>query len=84
MQVVRLQKQVQEQAAALSARDTALREVSNEANLKQRSQAAAEGDLKARNARLNRALEEVQRYRKLLEEAKVRALPLTCVLHYDA
>ena len=47
------------------------RQVSEQLAAKEKGQRAVEGDLNTRNARLNRALEEVQRYRKLLEDAKV-------------
>jgi hypothetical protein len=63
--------QVDELKGQVAARDTALRQVSEAASAKERGSRAAESELHARSARLNRALEEVQRYRKLLEEAKV-------------
>lgn len=71
-QVTRLLKQVDHLKGQLAAKDTALRQVSNQLSSQEKGQRAAEGDLNARSARLNRALEEVQRYRKLLEEFKVR------------
>lgn len=70
-QVTKLLKQVDELKGLMAARDTALRQASEQVSAKEREQRAAEGDLSTRNARLNRALEEVQRYRKLLEDAKV-------------
>jgi hypothetical protein len=70
-QVTKLLKQVDELKGLIAARDTALRQVSEQVSAKEREHRAAEGDLSARNVRLNRALEEVQRYRRLLEDAKV-------------
>jgi hypothetical protein len=71
-QVMRLQKQVDELKGKLAAKDTALKQLNDDAGNRERDQRAMDTDLKARNGRLNRALEEVQRYRSLLEEAKVR------------
>ena len=69
--------QVDELKGQLAARDTALRQASEVASSAGRGSKATESELAARSARLNRALEEVQRYRKLLEDAKVR-LSLAC------
>jgi chromosome segregation ATPase len=70
----RLQKQVDSLKGQLAARDTALRQAMERAAENEKGQRTAEDNLQSHGARLNHALEEVQRYRKLLEEAKVRAL----------
>lgn len=82
-QIARLQKQVDGLKGQVAARDVALKQAGEAAGERERGQREAEGHLQSRSARLNRALEEVQRYRKLLEEAKVRlggSAPVTGVL----
>ena len=74
-QIARLQKQVDDLRGQLAAKDVALQQAEEAANSGQRGHRTAENELSARSARLNRALEEVQRYRRLLEDAKVRLQP---------
>jgi chromosome segregation ATPase len=69
-QVLRLQKQVDELKGDIAAKDTAIKQHRDDARNQERNHRTMETELKARNGRLNRALEEVQRYRTLLEEAK--------------
>ena len=83
-QVARLQKQVDGLKGQVAARDVALKQAGDAAAERERGQRDAEGHLQSRNARLNRALEEVQRYRKLLEEAKVRATATSCCARCSA
>jgi hypothetical protein len=55
----------------LAAKDAALRQQAEINMTAERDKKKTEAELQSQNTRLNRALEEVMRFRKLLEESKV-------------
>lgn len=57
----------------VAAKDAALRQHAESSSTAERDKKKTEAELQSQNNRLNRALEEVVKFRKLLEESKVRA-----------
>lgn len=56
----------------LAAKDAALRQQAGIHSCAERDKKKTESELQSQNTRLNRALDEVVKFRKLLEESKVR------------
>lgn len=70
-QITKLQRQLEECRGQMAAKDTMLRQYKDENSVGAREKLRAEAQSKAQNARLNRALDEVQRFRKQVEDMKV-------------
>lgn len=70
-QVNKLQKQLQESRAQVAAKDALLRQYKEDSSAGARDKRRSEAESRAQNARMNRALDEVQRFRKQLEDVKV-------------
>ena len=60
--------------AALNAREAALKELSKEGGRVDKERRAGEAEQRARDVRLQRALEEVEKYKNLLGEVKAQVL----------
>lgn len=69
-QVERLKRSTGDAETALAARDVAVKELSVEGSRGEKARQAVEAEVKARDVRLQRALEEVERYKSLLSDAR--------------
>lgn len=67
--------QVDDLKGDVAAKDAALRQQVETNSTSERDKKKTETELQSQNTRLNRALEEVVKFRKLLEESKVRTPP---------
>lgn len=73
-QVTKLQKQLEDARAQVAAQDAMLRQNREDSSAGARDKRRSEADSRAQNGRLNRALDEVQRFRKQLEDVKVKQM----------
>lgn len=71
-QVTKLQRQLEDARAQVAAQDAILRQNREDSSTGARDKRRSEAESRAQNARLNRALDEVQRFRKQLEDVKVK------------
>jgi len=71
-QVERLQKKAADAESALANRDQAVKEINKESSRVERERRNAEAEAKARDVRLARALEDVERYKALLQELRAQ------------
>ena len=70
MQVEKFKRAAADAEAALSARDQAAKELGREGSRADKERRAAEAEVRARDVRLARALEEVDRYKAMLQDVK--------------
>ena len=70
MQVEKFRRAAADAEAALNARDQAAKEMGREGTRAEKDKRAAEADVRSRDVRLARALEEVERYKQTLQDLK--------------
>lgn len=71
-QIEKYRKASQDAATAATANESRLKEVSKEGSKAERERKAAEQEAKARDVRLARALEEVEKYKAMLGQVKAQ------------
>lgn len=71
-QVEKLKRTAADAEGALASREAALKEFSREGSKLERERRQGDAEVKARDVRLQRALEEVDKYKQMLQEVKLQ------------